>query len=476
MADYRRIGKAVSWNALDLLTQTGLNFIVLVLLARWLQPADFGLVAMLTIFIAMAQLLIESGFSQALIQRQQATHTDESTIFFFTLMMGAMIALLLCAAAPAIAKFYDQPLLRSMTCWMALNLFLNTFGVIHTTLLQKKLDFKTLTKVGVLATLVSSGVALGMAASGWGVWSLVGRVLVHTIGSVILLWLLHAWRPIWSFSLATLRSYFRFGGWLLWTGLLNTIYTNLYTLLIGKMHSVQDVGYYTQARRLQQIPIHIVTSMADRVTFPIYASIADEKQKIVRGLSKATTAVVFITMPLMLAIIVLAEPIILLLLGEKWAMAAPVLQALAIAGVMAPLNALNLNVLKAQGHSALNARIQIVRISIAIGLLLAASPFGILAIAYGQALASLLAFFVNAHYTRVFLNYGARSQLREIFPYLAAALTMATSMWLAMEVVTLPQVYEMSLACVVGAGIYLLIAKLARFAALTNIMQLIQRK
>ncbi|RMG97586.1 MAG: lipopolysaccharide biosynthesis protein, partial [Chloroflexi bacterium] len=302
MVDSRRIGKAVFWNALDLLTRSGLKLVVLVVLARWLRPADFGLFAMLAIFVAIAQLLIESGFSQALIQRQDSTHADESSIFFFNLMMGAVVAVLLCLASPGVAAFYAQPLLEPMTCWMALNLFINTFGGIHTALLQKELDFETLTKVGFFATLVSSGVALGMAASGWGVWSLVGQVLANTIVSVILLWLLHAWRPTWMFSFATLRSYFRFGGWLLWTSLLYVIYTNLYAMMIGKLHAVQDVGYYTQARRLQQIPINIVTSMAGRVSFPVYASVAADKQKLARGLSKATRAVVFVTLPLMLAI------------------------------------------------------------------------------------------------------------------------------------------------------------------------------
>lgn len=428
MVDKKRIGKAVSWNAVELLVRNGLNFVVLVVLARLLTPTDFGLVAMLAIFVAVADLLIDSGFSQALIQRQNATHEDESTIFFVTLGLGAGIAILLVAIAPWVAAFYEQPILQVMTYWMALNLFLNAFRTIHTTLLTKELDFKTITKTSVLSSLLAGAAAIWMAASGWGVWSLVGQILAATTASVILLWLWHPWRPQWVFRLDTLRSYFKFGGFLLWTGLLNTLYTNLYALLIGKMHSVQDAGLYSQARRLEHLPVNIITNIVRRVSFPVFAKVAEDKAKLARGLAKATTGVVFVTLPAMACLLVLAEPLILLLMGEKWLVAAPILQALALAGIMTPLNGLNLNVLKAQGHSALNARIQIIRLTIALGLLFAASPFGIVAIAYGQALASFLSFFVNSHYTKIHLDYGALAQLKDIVPYMLGGLVMVSVM------------------------------------------------
>ena len=402
MADRFRIGQAVGWSVIDVLVRHGLNFIVLVVLARTLSPADFGLVAMLALFVAVAGLLIDSGFGQALIQRQQTSLTDESTIFFFTLAMGAFIALLLCALAPWIATFYGQPLLKQMTYWMALNLFLNAFGTIHTTLLTKELNFKTITKAGVVAAVVSGGVAVFMAMHGWGVWSLVGQVLAATITTVLLLWLMHPWRPQWAFSSSSLRSFFKFGGFLLWTGLLSTLYSNLYALLIGKMHSVQDVGFYSQAQRLQQLPVSVITGVVGRVAFPVFSAVADDKLRLARGMRKALLSVMFINIPLMLGLMVLADQLVLTLLGSAWLPSVPVLQVLAVGGLLWPLHALNIDVLKAQGHSALNARIQAVKLTIAITLLVATSPYGIVAIAYGQVFASLIVFFINAYYSKSF--------------------------------------------------------------------------
>lgn len=475
MVDHSRIREAVSWSAIDVLVRHGFNFVVLIALARTLSPTDFGLVAMLAIFVAVSGLMIDSGFSQALIQRQQTTLTDESSIFYFSLMMGALIAVALCAMAPWIAAFYGQPLLEQMTYWMALNLFLNTFGTIHTALLTKELDFKTITKAGAVATLLSGVVAIYMAMHGWGVWSLVAQVLVMTTTTVIMLWLLHSWRPKLVFSVTSLQSFFKFGGFLLWTGLLNELHKNLYALLIGKMHSVQDVGFFSQAHRLQQLPVSILTNVVGRVAFPIFASVAADKEKLARGMRRGLTSIMFLNIPIMLGMMMLAEPLVLTLFGDKWLPSVPVLQALAVGGLIWPLHALNVNVLKAQGHSALNARIQFIKLSIALTILFLTSPFGILAIAYGQVVSSLLAFFVNAHYSRIFLNYGGLAQFRDILPYLAASLPMVLSIWLAGWIPGLPAQLELLAAVLIGSATYLMVCKLAKLEALESLIAMARK-
>lgn len=300
-----------------MLVKVLLNFAVLVVLARLLSPEDFGFIAMLAIFVAVGQLFVESGFSQALIQRQQVTTLDESTIFYFTLMVAGVFAICLCLFASLISEFYGYPILEELTYWMALNLIVSSFGVIHTTLLIKKLDFKTIAKVGVVATLISSAVALFMAAKGWGVWSLIGQTLANTTLTVIMLWLFHSWRPVRGFNVDTIKSYFSFGGFLLWTGTLNILYKNLHALLIGKMYTPLDVGYYTQARRLQQYPIDFITIIIGRVSFPVYARIADDKQKLALALDRATAVVVFITLPIMFQLMVFAEPVVLFFLEKS---------------------------------------------------------------------------------------------------------------------------------------------------------------
>ena len=470
------IERAIGWSAIDVLFRYGVRFIVLIILARILQPEDFGLVAMLALFIGLGELLIDSGFSHALIQRQDTTHVDESTIFFFTLFMSVVVALALISIAPAIAEFFDQTVLRTMTYWMALNLFLTSFGSIHTTLLTKKLDFKTVMKAGSVAALISGIAAVVMAMRGLGVWSLVGQVLISTLVNMILLWILCSWRPLWTFSLASLRSLFGFGGYLLLTGFLGTLYKNLYALLIGKLHTVQDVGFYSQAQRLQQLPVNILTNVIARVAFPVFSATAKDKVLLAQRMSKALMSVMFINIPIMLALLVLAEPLVVGLLGSKWSPSVPVLQALALVGLMWPLQALNTNVLKAQGHSNLNAKIQVVKLTIGILILVLTSPYGIVAIAYGQVVASFLIVFVNGKYTKKFLNYGVAAQIRDIIPILVASIPMVIVIKALFLLNVLPLFVSLPIAVLAGGGVYLLACKGLGIALLDELLRTLRSK
>jgi O-antigen/teichoic acid export membrane protein len=471
-----KLTSAIGWSALELFVRHGLSFVVSIILARILVPADFGLLAMLSVFVAMANLLIDSGFSQALIQRQTSSHTDESTIFFFNLIMGALVALGLCLAAPWIARFYQQPLLDDVTRVMAFNVFLGGCASIHTALLTKELNFKVQAQAGVLATLVAGGLAIYMAASGWGGWSLVAQAVASSLISVAMLWLLHPWRPRRVFSGASLRSHFRFGGFLLLTGVLSNLYVNLSSLLIGKLYSAADVGFYTRGQNLQQVPVGLMTSMVGRIAFPVFSKTADDKARLAAGMRKAQAAVMLINAPAMIGLFVLAEPVVLTLLGPKWAAAVPVLQVLSVGGLLWPLNALNLNVLKAQGHSDLNVRILLVKLTVGLGLLLAASSHGIVVIAWSQAVSAAFAFFVNAYYTRRFLNYGPWAQLRDLFPCFVAGAISGLGMWLVLRFADFPYGVELVLAGGAGALLYLAACHLLRVEALGEARRLMGRQ
>jgi teichuronic acid exporter len=476
LVHHAKVRSAVGWSVLEIFVRQGLGFVISIVLARILAPEDFGIIAMLAIFLVVASLFIDSGFSQALIQRQGSTHVDESTIFFFNLGMGGLVALVLCLCASWIAGFYHQPILREITFLMAFNLMVNACGSIHTALLSKALDFKTLAKSGVAATLLSGTLAIIMALAGWGVWSLVWQTIVSSLVMVAMLWSLHPWRPQWVFSLASLRSYFRFGGFLLLTGVLNNAYLNLNSLVIGKLYSSRDVGFYSRAQNLQQLPVTLLTSMVGRIAYPVFSQTADDKERLARGMRKAQAAIMLVNIPLMMVFLVLAEPLVLALLGSKWSTVIPVLQILSVGGILWPLNALNLNVLKAQGHSDLNVRILLVKMLIGISLLALASTRGILAIAYAQALASILAFFINAHYSRVFLNYGAWSQLKDLLPLFAAAVPAGLGMWLVVSMADLPAYAELVLAAGAGGVLYLGACHLLHVSALAEMLRLLQSR
>jgi O-antigen/teichoic acid export membrane protein len=412
---------AIFWSGIDIFLKQGLQFLLSIILARLLTPEDFGLIAIMAIFSSLGGIFIESGFSQALVQRQDVTHKDESTVFYFNITVGLLIALGLCAASSWIAIFFERPMLRELTYIMALNLFLGAFGTIHSTLMTKNLDFKTPMKIGAFSSILSGLLAVALAWQDYGVWSLAFQTLASTIISVSLLWYWHPWRPKLIFCIQSLRSLFRFGSFLLLSGLLDTLLNRLLHAFIGKLFSASELGFYTRAFGTQQLPSGLLTSVLHRVTFPIFSAAASDKQTLARGVQKALISIMIINIPAMLGLAVVAEPLVRTLFGDKWLPSVPILKVLCVYGLLWPLHVINLNVLMAQGHSNLFFRIEILKTLIAVSAILAASSYGLLAVVWSQVLVSLVGFFINAYYTGVYLKYPAWRQIIDISPYLLVA-------------------------------------------------------
>jgi len=457
---HQKTTSAAKWSALDVFMRQGMQFVVAIVLARILAPEDFGVIAMLALFIGVASIFIDSGFSSALIQRQNTTHTDESTVFFFNLGMGAVTALLLCAAAPWIATFFKQPVLQYLSYAMAFSIFVGAFGSIHTTLLSKEMNFKITAKVGGVSSVVAGALAIYMASQGHGVWSLAGHAVASGIVTVLLLWIWHPWRPSWTFSVASLRSFFRFGGYEMASTLLDVFATNLYLILIGKMYSVRDVGFYSRAQKTQQMPITLMIGIIQRVTYSAFAFVSDDKVRLVRGLRQAQAISMFVNIPVLVGIIILAEPLVLTLFGEQWLPCVPILQVLGLGGILWPVHVLNLNILQAQGQSDLRFRIEIIKKVFAISLTVAASYYGVMAIAWAQVVLSVFGYFVNTHYTKVLLDYSGLKQLRDLAMNFVAVIPMAAAVYLMTNIMETLPLIELVVASTMGCGIYLLTCQL----------------
>lgn len=463
---------AVFWSGADVFLRQGLQFFVSILLARLLSPEDFGLLAMLYLFTGIAGLFIDGGFSSALVQRQDITPTDESTVFFFNLGSGLVVTLGLCWAAPWIAAFFEQPALQDLTYAMALNLFLGAFGAIQNVLLAKTLNFKLLMKIGVVASLLSGVLAVILAWQGFGIWSLALQTLASTGLTVVLLWWWHPWRPQWVFSLAALRSLFRFGGFWLLSALLDTLYGRLFNILIGKLFSARELGFYTRATSTQQLLANVLTSILNRVAFPMFSSAAADKVQLVRGMRKALRTIMLFNIPAMLGLMVVSEPLVVTLFGEKWLQSVPLLQVLCLVGVLWPLHVINLNVLIAQGYSNLFFRIEVLKKIIGVVAIGVASFYGVLAIAWSQVIVGLLCFLLNAHYTGIFLGYSAWNQMRDSLPYLAISVFMILAVWPIHLYFALSSAAQLGLVSGVGILIYLLACRLFHLAAFDEVWML----
>ncbi|MEC4747373.1 lipopolysaccharide biosynthesis protein [Methylomicrobium sp. Wu6] len=469
----KNIAHGLVWSAVDVFFRQGVQFAVLILMARLLAPEDFGVIALLAVFVGVATIFIDGGFSSALIQKQNTTRVDESTVFYFNLAMAVLVSLLLCAVAPWIAAIFEKPILRYLSYAMALNLFVNAFGSIHTALLTKELNFKIIAKVGAVSSFVSGSLAIVLALQGFGVWSLAAQALASGLLSTLLLWLWHAWRPAWSFSFASLRSFFRFGGYLMIIGIVDVLHTNLYSVLIGKYYSVRAVGFYDRAQKTQLLPVNLLMLIINRVAFSAFSAAAEDKERLARGLRKAQRLIMFVNIPLSVIMIVLAEPIVVTLFGEKWLPSAPILRVLGFESLLWPIHVLNINVLKAQGRSDLFFNIMLIKKTLAISLIVAGSFYGIIAIAWAQVTASFFSFVVNAYYSKVFLNYGAIKQLGDLFPNLVAALPMGLTMWLVSDALHWPYYLELLLVISSGGVVYLLVSYWLRLAALREIIGLL---
>ena len=420
---------AMIWRGMDTFGQQGIRFVIQIVLARLLLPEQFGLIAMLTIFIVLAEAFINSGFGQAMIQKKNADYTDECSIFYFNVFISLIATGLLWLSAPWIAAFYKQPLLTPLTRVLSLNLIINAFAQIQRTILRKKIDFKSQLKASVSASLFCGVIGIVMAYKGFGVWALVGQQVSRALAETMLYWFVSDWRPALILSFSSLRSMFSFGSKLLFSGLLETVFNNIYLVVIGRLFSPAALGFYSRAKILRDAPVMNITSTLSSVTFPVFATIQDDRNRLKTGAQKSLTTLIMIITPCMLGLIVVARPLVLLLLTEKWLPCVPFLQLLCIPGILWPLHVINLNVLKVLGRSDLFLRLEVLKKILVVISIAVTYRWGIQAMIYGQITVSILGCYLNCYYSGKLINYPLKEQIFDLAPYFGTAMVMGIGVY-----------------------------------------------
>lgn len=415
---------ATLWSAIDACGRAGLQFLVGLILSRLLLPEQFGVVAMMSLFTAVASVFVDGGFGCALIQKQKLAPQDASSVFYFNIATGLLAMVALYVAAPCIAAFYRRPELVGLTKLMGLNIFIGTFGMVQNALLSRDLDFRTQVRIGGAAAVISGCVAVILAWLGCGVWSLAVQALLSTFISSLLLWYLRPWRPSFCLNFSALRSLLRFGSYLFLSGIIEAVYTRLYTLIIGRFYSPVDLGLYTRADSTQQLPSTLFTSVVNRVALPVFSSVAKDNVLLRRGMRKALSMLMLVNLPVMLGLAGVSRLLVLILFGQKWLLCVPYLQVLCLVGAMLPLHVINLSVINAMGRSDLFLRVEIVKKTVGFVILLITSQTSVLAMAWGQVISGIICFFLNAFYVGVLIDYTALNQLRDILPCCLAAFLM----------------------------------------------------
>lgn len=421
----RRSVVAMLWSGADLFMRYGVQLVVAVILARLLSPEEFGTIALLYLFTGIAGVFIDGGFSSALVQKQNMTQTDESSVFWANLGISIFSAGVLSAAAPLISGFFGYPILVPLTGMLAASLVLNALGSIHLVLFSKRLDFKTPMLVSSAAAVSSGALAIWMAFEGFGIWALAWQAVCSSLVSTVLLWCFSLWRPTLEFSVNSLQSLFRFGSYLMLSGLLDISYNRIYSILIGKCYGVKELAYYNRADNTKQIPVDVLAAALSKVAFPVFSTVSHDTEKLRRGVRTVVKVIMFVNLPVMFGLMATAENVVRLLFGEQWLPCVPILQVLCIAGMFWPLHVINLSVLKAQGHSNLFFRLELIKKLFGITALLVGVYFGVMGIAWSQVFMGGVAFAINAYYSGTHLGYGVIQQVADILKSLLVSAAMA---------------------------------------------------
>lgn len=409
------------WGAVGKVGTLTINFLTNLVLARLLMPEDFGAIAMLAIFLAVSNIFIQGGLGAALIQKKNPDHLDYSTVFYWNLVVAAIFYLILYASAPFIADYYALPLVKPLLRVQSLVLLIQSFSIVQYTQLQKQMNFKALAIRNMAAALAGTLVAIPLALRGFGAWSLVASAILASIVNVLLLWKMSNWRPKLEFSFTSLKTLFGFGGLMLLSSLTETLYTNLQGLIIGKRFSAGDLGYFSQAKKLEEIPVTGLSSIVNDVTFPAFSSLQDDQDRLLAGMRKSTKALTFLNFPMMILLMIVAQPLICLLYGSKWEPSAPFFQILCISGLIYAVNTLNTNVIKSLGKGQIYFFVQITKRVLGIALILFGVRFGIYGLLWAVTIVAYISFVINALVNKKLIDYGLFRQVVDITPNLLVA-------------------------------------------------------
>lgn len=401
------------WNTVERFSVTIGQFIIGVVLARLLMPEDFGLIGMLSIFIAISQVFIQSGMGSGLIQKQDRTDEDYSTVFIFNLAVSTLFYVILFFGAPFIASFYEMPLLTSLTRVLAITLIINSFSIVQRTKLEIEVDFKTLAKVNVIALVIGGGFGIGAAFLDYGVWSLVIQTITISLATAVGLWVLGNWSLSLTFSKTSFDKLFAYGSKLLAAGIYAKSLQEVYNLVIGKAYTASQLGYFVQAKKFAEVFSGTLTNVLQKVTFPILASLQHDEKRMVSVYSRMIKMAAFITFPTLSLLAILADPLIFILLGEKWMPVVPLLQWLCVAKLVYPISVINMNILNAVGRSDLFLKVDLSKFPMIVVALVVTIPISLEAVVIGQVITSFISYFINAYLPGKLYGYGALRQLKD---------------------------------------------------------------
>lgn len=450
--------KGVGWSAVDNVASYFVSFLVSIVLARLLSPDDYGLLGLIGIFTAISATITVSGFGNALIRKKGATEDDYNTVFIFNLVVSIVLYGVLFLCAPAIARFFDRDELVALTRVSSVSVVIGAFSLTQRVQLTKRIDFKTQTKITLIAAISSGIIGIVMAICGFGVWSLVAQHLSKSLIDMVCLWMFNRWIPRCYFSKASFKELFGYSWKILLSNLLNTIWRELYQVIVGKFYSPATLGQYTRAKGFAQLFSHNLTEVVQRVTFPVLSEIQDDKTRMIAAYRKMIKTTMFVTAICMFSVGAVAQPLIYCLIGSKWHEASIYLPFICVSMSLYPLHAINLNMLQVQGRSDIFLMLEIIKKVVGLAPLAVCIFLGIRWMLVVNIVTGIINFFLNSYFTGKSLGYTSWMQLKDVAPSYGIAMVTALSVYF-FKYLPLTHFIILPIQIIVGIAVVLLFCK-----------------
>lgn len=469
-----KASQSVFWSAVNRFSTQAVQFVVSIVIARLVAPSEYGLIAMLSIFIGIAGAFVDSGFNNALIQKQGRTDVDYSTVFYFNIGIASLLYIALFICAPLIASFYNQPILESLTRWVSLSIIVSSLTTIQRTRMVVAHNFKSQAIIALIAVIISGIIGVVCALMGFGVWALVAQTLSSAIISMFLYWFMSKWRPLLVFSKDSFITLFSFGSKILASSILNAIYNNLYNLVIGKVYTPQDLGYYTKANSITQLPTTSIAFTLQGALYPYLCEAQNDDVCFKRLFLTYTKMLTFVISPIVVGVFVLAKPFTITLLTEKWLPAVPFIQILIIAYSFYPLCYINCQTLNAKGRSDLFLKTDVIVKVVSIIILAISVPFGVRIMCWSMVLFYIFNYIIVSYNVKKVIPITLFEQLLSIAPSILLSIFAGAAAY----VINLPITNEwvqLIIGGIVIVFVYYLLAKALKLKELNLMFQYVKQ-
>lgn len=471
-----KVAGGVAWSIAEKVGSMLLQMVVSIVVARLLVPEDFGVMAILTFFTALALVMVDSGFSQTLIRKESPSREDYQSVFAFNIGVSVVLYVALVALAPVVARYYELPVIAKIAPVLFLLLPINALCVIQNTIFTREFRFQLLSKANFAASLVAGAVAIAMALAGCGVWSLVGQRVATLAVKTLILWVRSDWRPSLGLSMRPVREMAPFSFRLLTTDLISSIYNNISQMFIGKIYSADTLGFFNQAQKFKDLPLTSAMQSVQSVTYPALSKIGDQREKFAESYRQVLMVVAFMLFPAMIGIAVVAEDLFALLLGEKWMPTVPYLQVLCLTGLFQPLAIIAYNILKVKSDGAIILRLEIAKKALMTLLLALTIPHSVKAVAWGLVVMSFCEFAINFIASMRYTSLTLWRAIRTLLPTVIVTAVMATAViFVGRAMCECGVALRLVVEIVVGVVVYLLASVACRLEAFSEIRTLLRK-